>query len=283
MVRKKLKKVSRRAEHKVKEKVKEMVKSTPVDKIKTGIPGFDDLLTKGIPRGSSVLVEGSAGTGKTIFCLQIAHNACKRGEKALYMSFEEAEERLIKHMEDFGWEPRKWIKKGLLRIKRYNALDIARSVEALLSEAKRELLIDVQPVFFPEDFKADIVCMDSLSAVGSAFAGEMSRFRIYMEQLFKYLEKRDITSFLIRERSHPAHAPGAVIGFQYEEAVSFLSDGIIVIYNILSQTGARGSAIEILKLRGEGFQKKIIKMKIMHGKGIVAYPNKVIGEGFTLT
>jgi len=189
------------------------------------------------------------------------------------MSFEEPERRLIRHMKEFGWDAKKVIKNGHFRIQRLNALDIARSVEALLSEAKKELMIDVQPVFFPEDFDPDIVCIDSLSAISSAFSGEESRFRIYMEQLFKYLESKDITSFLVVERPNPAHTGLGIMG---EEAVSFLSDGIISIYNILFRNGRRSPALEVIKMRGAGFDKKIVKMDIIGGKGLVVYPNKII-------
>ena len=61
------------------------------DSIQPGIPGFDELLKKGIPDGKSVLIEGSPGTGKTIFCLQTAYNLSVSGKKVLYMSFEESE------------------------------------------------------------------------------------------------------------------------------------------------------------------------------------------------
>jgi len=108
--------------------------------LKTGISGFDALFENGIPSMSSILVEGSPGTGKTIFCLQVAYNACLEGKKALYMSFEESEESLSGHMEDFGWNASEMKKKGLLRIKRFSAIDIARSVEALLSEAKKRVV-----------------------------------------------------------------------------------------------------------------------------------------------
>ena len=93
-------------------------------------------------------------------------------------------------MASFGGNVEEFEKKGLLYIKRFNALDIARSVEALLSEAKKELLIEVQPVLIPTDFKPDVVLVDSLTSISSAFSGEESRFRIYMEQLFRYLEKK---------------------------------------------------------------------------------------------
>src|SRR3989338_9905694 len=189
---------------------------------KTYISGLDKLCPEGIPVGNAVLIEGGPGSGKTILGLTLLKEMCKRGKKVLYMSFEEREERLKTHMKNFGANPDEYEKKGLLYVKRFNALDIARSVEALLSEAKKELLIEVQPILIPKDFKPDIVLIDSLTSISSAFSGESSRFRIYMEQLFRYLENNKITSFLIREVATPSH-----IGATYKEegeAVSFLSD-----------------------------------------------------------
>jgi circadian clock protein KaiC len=242
----------------------------------TGIPGFDALFEKeyGIPTGGSVLVEGGPGSGKTIFCLATAASLCKRGKKCLYMSFEEPEERLLDHMKHFGWDTETFVKKDLLRIKRFDAIDVSRSVEALLSAAKKELLIEVDPVLFPEDYKPDFVVIDSLTSIASAFSGHESRFRIYMEQLFRYLEKNKITNFLIREVSTPTHVGAA---FKEEgEAVSFLSDGIIVIYNVIYDAGTRGVGIEVLKMRGSNFKKKIVEMKIISGKGVIINADKII-------
>jgi len=250
-------------------------------KLKTFIPGFDALFDNGIPESSSLLIEGGPGSGKTIFALQLANNMCERGKKVLYMSFEEPEERLKEHMRDFGWDPDKFEKKDLLRIKRFSALDIARSVEALLSEAKKELLIGIEPVLFPHDFAPDFVMVDSLTSIASAFSGEESRFRIYMEQLFRYLERSDITSFLIRETSNPTHIGSTFV--ERSEAVSFLSDGIIVLYNVVYSGGKRGCAVEILKMRGEGFRKQIVKMEVKSGKGIVIYPNNTLKGTYALT
>lgn len=256
-------------------------KDRVVRNFKTDIPGLDDLFKEGVPIGASVLVEGGPGSGKTIFCLQIAYNACKRGLKALYMTFEEPEGRLRGHMKNFDWDPEKYEKDGLLVLKRFNALDIARSVEALLSEAKKELLIEIQPVLIPKDFKPDVVLIDSLSSIASAFSGEESRFRVYMEQLFRYLEKNNITSFLIREVANPSH-----VGAVYVEkggAVSFLSDGIIVLYNVIFSSGERKRAIEILKMRGEEIDRRIVKARILNKKGFVVYPNKQLVGTYKLT
>jgi len=250
-------------------------------KLKTFIPGLDALFDRGIPESSSLLIEGGPGSGKTVFALQLANNMCEHGKKVLYMSFEEPEERLKEHMRDFGWDPDKFEKKDLLRIKRFSALDIARSVEALLSEAKKELLIGIEPVLFPHDFNPDFVMVDSLTSIASAFSGEESRFRIYMEQLFRYLERSDITSFLIRETSNPTHIGSTFV--ERSEAVSFLSDGIIVLYNVVYLGGKRGTAMEILKMRGEGFKKQIVKMDIQSGKGVIIYPNQTLKGTYALT
>lgn len=248
--------------------------------LKTKIPGFDELLGDGIPKGSAILIEGGPGNGKTIMCLNLIKSMCESGKKVLYMSFEEPEERLRKHLEVFGGRPEEYEKKKLLYIKRFNALDIARSVEALLSEAKKELLIDVQPVLIPTEFSPDIVLIDSLSSISSAFSGESSRFRIYMEQLFRYLENHKITSFLIREVANPTHLGNAFV--EPGEAVSFLSDGIIVLYNVFFKSGYRERALEVLKMRGTDIDRKIVSFEIKKGQGIVVYPKKMLKGDYIL-
>lgn len=250
-------------------------------KIVPFVPGLDDLFHEGIPVGNSVLLEGGPGSGKTLMCLQIAYEHAKRGHKVLIMSFEENEDQLREHMEAFGYNVQHLIDKKLLHIKRFNSLDIARSVEALLSEAKKELLIDIQPVLVPKDFKPDIVIVDSLSSIASAFSGEENRFRVYMEQFFRYLEREKASSFLIREVANPSHIGGAYVE-QYS-AISFLSDGIIVLYNVIYDNGSRGRAVEILKMRGDDIRRGIFQAEIHRGKGWVIQSKKPLTGKFQLT
>jgi circadian clock protein KaiC len=249
--------------------------------LKTGIKGFDALIDQGIPIGTSNLVEGGPGSGKTIFCLSVAMHTCQQGKKVLYMSFEEPEFRLRRHLKNFGWNPEEYEKKGLLVIKRFNALDIARSVEALLSEAKKELLIDVQPVLIPTGFDPDLVLIDSLSSIASAFSGEESRFRIYMEQLFRYLESHEMTSLLIREVANPTH-----VGSTFVEpggAVSFLSDGIIAIYNVIYNTGKRERALEVIKMRGIDIDRRIVQAEIRKKAGFIVHSDTTLKGSYKLT
>jgi len=254
---------------KILEKTKHKKEVKEEEWIKTGIPGFDELLEKGIPKGTSTLIAGGPGSGKTIFGLQTLYYGASNGEKCLYMTFEESEKRLKKHMRDFGWDPDKLEKKGKLIIKRYDPFTITRQVEALLEKAKGELLIDIKPVLFPEKFKPDRIVIDSLSAIAAAFVGKEDSYRIYIEQLFRLFEELGATSFLITESTE---IPVKLTASGVEE---FLADGVIIIYNI-QRGNIRESAIEILKLRGASFQKKIVAMQISSGKGIEVYPEQEV-------
>jgi len=239
--------------------------------IKTGIPGFDALFERGIPRGSAILVAGGAGSGKTIFCLQtLAHHA-SNGKKCFYMSFEESNEKLKNHMKDFGWDAEKLIKSGKLKIQRYSPFEISRSVEAMLAKEKGELLIDIQPVVLPEGFKPDFIVLDSLTAVASAFIGREDSYRVYLEQLFSFFETMGSTSFLITETKQ---IPDIFSTTGVEE---FLADGVFVFYNI-KRGNCKESAIEVLKMRGEKHQKKIVAMRITN-EGIVVYPEQEVFGG----
>jgi len=195
------------------------------------------------------LVAGGAGSGKKIFCLQTLAVQAGKGKKCLYMSFEENEEKLINHMEDFGWNARDFIKKGNLKIFRTNPFDITRNVDALLAKQKGELLIDIDPVIIPTDFKPDFIFLDSLTAIASAFTGKEESYRIYIEQLFRFFEKIGATSFLITETEQIPKI------FSTTGVEEFLADGVVVIYN-LRHGNVRENAIEILKLRGAGHVKK---------------------------
>ena len=239
--------------------------------LQTGIPGFDELFEQGIPKGNSIIVAGGAGSGKTIFCLQTLYHHALNGENCLYMSFEESEPRLIRHMEDFGWDPLPLIKKGKFMIKRFNPFDITRSVDALLMKAKGELLIDVEPIIFPENFKPSIIVVDSLTAIASAFTGKEDSYRIYIEQLFRFFENIGATSFLITETEQIPKI------FSTSGVEEFLADGVIVLYAI-KRGNIRENAIEVLKMRGEKHQKKIVALQI-NDNGITVYPEQEVFGG----
>ncbi|MDO8622886.1 MAG: gas vesicle protein GvpD [archaeon] len=239
--------------------------------VDTGIPGVDELFEKGIPVGSTVLVSGGAGSGKTIFCLQTMAYHSKKGDKCFYMSFEENEDRLKQHMKDFGWDADKLVKSGNLKILRYSPFEITRSVDALLAKEKGELLIDIDPIIIPKGFNPDFIVIDSLTAVASAFSVKEDSYRIYIENLFRFFEKLKSTVFLITETKQIPEI------FSSSGSEEFLADGVIVLYNI-KKGDIRESALEILKMRGTKHQKKIVAMQITD-EGIVVYPEQEVFGG----
>ena len=236
------------------------------DFIKTFVPGFDDLIENGIPEGSNILVSGSAGSGKTTFTSQALMNNASNGKKCLYMSFEESEERMMEHLRQYGWDAEKMIEEGNLMLKRYDPFIISRSIEALLAEARGELMIKIDKMqgLIPDEFHPDIVVVDSLSAISAAFAEEEAAYRIYIEQLFRSFENMGVTSFLITECSDD----GKLSKTGVEE---FLADGVIAFYN-MKKGNSRISAVEVFKLRGTSHKKKIVPFNFIAGKGIEVYP-----------
>jgi len=243
--------------------------SEEINWVKLGVPGFDALITNGIPQGSAVLVSGGPGSGKTTFCLQVINEAAKAGTNCLYLTFEESPERLKQHMKNYGWNPDLLERNENLVIKKMHPYEISRSIEALLAKASGELEIELEQVegIIPKGFAPKIILLDSLSAVASAFAGKEDGYRIYIDQLFGMFKEIGATSFLITEVEQDAK------NYSKSGIEEFLADAVIVFYNIRNRD-VRTSAIEVLKVRGTSHQKKIVPFKIISGKGIEIYPDE---------
>lgn len=88
----------------------------PLARCKTGIPRFDDILGPGIPWGSSLLIAGVAGTGKTVLSLEFIFRGAQAGEKGILFSFEETEERLRATARGLGWDIDEQIDRGMLEV-----------------------------------------------------------------------------------------------------------------------------------------------------------------------
>lgn len=255
--------------------------------ISTGIPGFDNLFRNGIPKGSSVLVAGGAGSGKTNFCLQILAHHASLEKKCYYMSFKESPERLIQYMKNFGWNPKRFIDSGNLKIKRFLASEIyyydkksGSDIQAMMTKDVDPLLMELEPLAIAEDkgFKPDFIVLDSLNALSSTYRGKEQSYRFYVERLFHFFEKIGSTNFLITETKQ---VPEIFSSTGVEE---FLADGVVVIYNI-RRKNIRESAIEVLKMRGETHQKNIVSMQITD-RGIEVFPEEEVSlamEGEQLT
>lgn len=247
--------------------------------IKLCIPEFDKLLDKGIPTGSKVITAGGPGTGKTLFCLQALHNASKQGHDCVYLTLEEPPSRLLSHLRDFNFEAE--VEKedkediflkvgdGKLALRMLEPIKIARSVEAMLEKASGRLPVDVSVVLdlVPQGYNPYMIALDSISAMQTAFTGEIRKYRIYIEQLFRYFRDLGSTSFLVTETNE---APKKISKTGVEE---FLTDGIIVFYYKSKRRGGRIRGVEIVKMRGAGHSQKAAFMRIT-SNGLRIFPEE---------
>lgn len=125
----------------------------PTDRLQSGIPKLDELLGEGIPRGSSVLVAGASGTGKTALLLEFLYRGAQAGEQGIMFSFEETEERLRATARGLGWDLDAEIARGMVEIvfiPQPNILvdgDILRMKERIEAIAAKRVAIDSVSVF----------------------------------------------------------------------------------------------------------------------------------------
>ncbi len=234
--------------------------------IKLGVPGFDDLVIDGIPKGSQILVSGGPGTLKSTFCLQALVYNAKQGKKCLFLSFEESKQNIVRNMRNFGWNPDGVLDKTLV-IRKMDPFAMSRSVETLLAQARGELLIEVNEAknLIPEGMTPDLIVIDSLSAISAGFFGKEEGYRAYMSQIFDTFRKIGATAFLITEVEH------STTKYSNSGVEEFLADGVFVFYNF-RQANERVNATEIIKLRGTQHKKRIVPFKTFTGRGIVVYP-----------
>jgi circadian clock protein KaiC len=122
------------------------------ERISTGVPRLDLMLGgQGPYRGSSVLVSGTAGTGKSTLAAQFCDAACARGERAIYFAFEESPEQIIRNMASVGMSLGAWVERGLLQFR--CARPSLLSLEAHLSAMQTEV----------EQFTPSVVILDPIS------------------------------------------------------------------------------------------------------------------------
>ncbi|MBU1120560.1 hypothetical protein KJ660_01665 [Candidatus Micrarchaeota archaeon] len=236
-------------------------RTTKYDFVPVRVGNIDSLITRrGIEKGSTILISGGCGTGKSTFAMQSLYNGLLAGEKSVYITFEESPEKIRRHMTmNFGWDLEKFEREEKLAILRVNPFKIARSVEASLIRQRRALLVQVEQLELP--FVPDRIAVDSLSALSVAFMGNAENYRYYIKHMFDSLSQYDSVNFIISETEQD---PGIYSRTGIEE---FLGDGVIVLYNV--KVGmSRKRMLEILKLRCSDHEKSLVPYKITP-KGIV--------------
>ncbi len=152
------------------------------ERISTGIPRLDTMLSgKGYFRGSTVLVSGTAGTGKTSLAAQFVEAACKRGERVLYFAFEESPSQFMRNMSSIGIRLEPWVKKGLLQF---------HATRPTLHGLEHHLTTTIKLI---NKVKPQIVILDPIDAF--VIGGNQTEVKIMLLRLVDFLKMRNITAF----------------------------------------------------------------------------------------
>jgi signal transduction histidine kinase len=151
--------------------------------ISTGIPDLDAMLGPGgIYRGTSVLMSGTAGTGKTSFASAFARSACERGERALYFAFEESPDQIARNMESIGIDLKPQMDSGRLRIVAQRPF--LHGLEMHLVATHKEV----------NQFRPSVVIVDPISNLIAA--GNTRSVNAMLTLLIDFLKTEGITAFL---------------------------------------------------------------------------------------
>lgn len=150
-------------------------------RISSGIKSLDEMFGgKGYYQGSTILVSGSAGSGKTSLGAQFTDFACRNGQRALYFAFEESRDQLVRNMKSIGIDLKKWTDKGLLRV---------NANRATLCGLEMHLVAAHKAV---KEFKPAVVVIDPITTmIGSGLADEA---KAMMARLLDFLKNEGITT-----------------------------------------------------------------------------------------
>jgi circadian clock protein KaiC len=222
-----------------------------MEQVTTGIKGLDVLLRGGLPKGSTTLVSGTPGSGKTILSMQFLVNGYLQAkEKGFYISLEEDVDRMENYMSKaFGWPIRELRKKGNLIMLRSDVYDFEKFKDLIETTVEKNGI--------------ERVVIDPITVISLFFEKPLEIRRSLLE-LDRMLKKLNCTSILTCEIPEGTNA---ISSFGIEE---FTSDGIIILtYKIGAPRG-----IVIRKMRLVDHDKEIHPFEIKEGKGIVVYPTE---------
>jgi circadian clock protein KaiC len=207
------------------------------DRILTGIPGLDAMLQgKGYYRDSSVLVSGTAGSGKSSIAAHFADAACRRGERCLYFAYEESMSQIVRNMRSIGLDLEIWVKKGLLKF--HMSRPTAYGLEMHLTTMHKEI----------EDFKPSVVILDPIT--GFLNIGSESETKSMLVRMVDYLKSNQITAFFTNLTA------GGVAMENTDVGISPLIDTWMMVRDV-EISGERNRVMHILKSRGMAHSNQV--------------------------
>jgi circadian clock protein KaiC len=199
------------------------------ERVSSGIERLDTMLGGGYYRGSSILVSGTAGSGKTTISAHLANATCRAGERCLYLAFEESKDQIVRNMRSIGIDLQQWIDAGLLRVE--STRPVLHGLELHLAQVHRTI----------DEFDPRTVIIDPISNL--ADAGVKADAYAMLLRLIDFLKSKGITALFVNLTTGGTALESTDIG------VSSLIDTWIVLRDI-EAGGERNRGLYVIKSRG---------------------------------
>ncbi|PJC57592.1 MAG: KaiC 1 [Ignavibacteria bacterium CG_4_9_14_0_2_um_filter_37_13] len=212
------------------------------ERISTGIPRLDTMLSgKGYYHGSTILVSGTAGTGKTSIAAQFVEAACKRGERVLFFTYEESPNQIERNMSSIGINLEPWRKKGLLKF---------HATRPTLYGLENHLTTSINLI---NKFVPDIVILDPINAF--VLGENQTEVNTMLVRLVDFLKMKRITAFFTNLASADTNMENT------DTYISSLIDTWLLLRDI-EIGGERNRGLYILKSRGMAHSNQIREFKL---------------------
>lgn len=210
--------------------------STSTARISSGVGRLDTMLGgQGFYVGSSILISGTAGTGKTSLAASTVDAACRRGERCLYFAFEESRSQIVRNMKSIGIDLEQWISQGLLQF---------HASRPTLFGLEMHLVSMYKKV---NEFKSQIVVLDPISNLTAS--GNFADVKLMITRMLDFLKNQNITLLLL-DLSSVNSIEQTGIG------ISSLTDTWITLRDI-ELNGERNRGLYLLKSRGMAHSNQI--------------------------
>jgi circadian clock protein KaiC len=217
------------------------------ERVGSGIPALDKMLgAEGFFRGSSILVSGTAGTGKTSIATLFADATCKRKERCIYFAFEESPQQIVRNMSSIGVDLQKHISAGLLQMhaSRPTLFGLEMHLVAIHKKIRK--------------FKPSTVILDPITNLITV--GSVAEVKSILIRLIDYLQSENITVMFT------ALTLNNIVNEQTDEGVSSLVDAWLLVRDI-ETNGERNRGMYIMKSRGMKHSNQVREF-VINDKGL---------------